>query len=111
MTTKADFRRMVLSHLTVIDATENPDAEQVALLDPIIGSVRGLLLQKGLCWWDDATIPDEVTLPLRDLVCAFSATSFGRSGKGYEAAGNPARQQIASLKSSEQREVVRGEYY
>jgi hypothetical protein len=110
MTTKADFRRMVLSHLTVIDATEDPDAEQTALLDPIIAGARGLLLQKGLCWWDDDTIPAEVSLPFRDFVCALAAASFGRTGKGYEAAGLPARRQISALKSSEQREVVRGEF-
>lgn len=110
MATKTDFRRMVLSHLTVIDATEDPDAEQVALLDPIIDGARGLLLQRGLCWWDDDPIPTEVSLPFRDYVCAMAATSFGRGGKGYEAAAVPARREIAALKSSEQREVVRGEF-
>lgn len=110
MTTKADFRRMVLTHLKVIDATENPDAEQSALLDLSIDGARALLLEKGLCWWDADTIPGAVSLPFRDFVCAMAASSFGRDGKGYEAAGVPARKAIAGLKSSDQRETVRGEY-
>lgn len=110
MPTRADMRRRVLIHLKVIDATENPDAEQVSTLDPLIDDVRAMLLEKGLCWWDDDVIPGAVMLPYRDFICSVAAASFGRDGKGYEAVGVPARKQIAALKSSDQREVVRGEY-
>lgn len=110
MPTKADLRRRVLSHLTVIDATEDPDSEQAATLDPIIDDVRAMLLEKGLCWWDEDIIPQAVMLPLRNYICAHACGAFGRAGKGYEAFEPIARRQIAALKSSDQREVVKGEY-
>lgn len=108
--TKADFRAMVLRHLTVIDATEDPDAEQQRAIDTWIDGARGLLLEKGLCWWDENDIPTAVTVPLTWVVAGLACGSFGRAGKGFEVGVSTGRIQIASLKSSAQRETVRGEY-
>lgn len=108
--TKADFRALVLRHLGVIDPTEDPDAEQARAIDTWIDGARGLLLEKGLCWWDENDIPTAVTVPLTWVVAAMACGTFGRAGKGFEAGLAPGRQQIAALKSPEQRETVRGEY-
>lgn len=110
MATKADLRRMVLSHLTVIDATEDPDAEQQRLVDLWIDGARAILLERGLCWWDENDIPAAVTVPLTRYIAALSPSSFGRQGKGFEAYEPISLRQIAALKSSEQREDVRGDY-
>jgi hypothetical protein len=110
MATKADLRRMVLSHLAVIDATEDPDPEQASLVDLWIDGARGQLVEKGLCWWDEDAIPTAALVPLVRYVASLSPASFGRAGKGYEAYESLSLRQIAALKSDERREDVRGDY-
>lgn len=109
--TKADLRRMILSHLTVIDDTENPSAEQARLADLWIDGARSMLTEKACCWWDEDDIPEAVSIPLTRYVSALSCGAFGRRGKGFEADEIPARAMIAGLKSSEQREEQRAEYF
>jgi hypothetical protein len=111
MTTKADFRAMVLTHLTVIDPEDTPSAEQAQRLDQWIDGARALLLERGLCWWDENDIPAAVTVPLTRYVAALSCAAFGQRGKGYEQFEVPARREIASLKPSEDRETTRVEYF
>lgn len=111
MATKSDLRRLTLSFMTVIDDTEDPSATQARTLDIYIASVRALLNEKGLCWWDDDDIPDAVLIPMRRFVAAVSCGDFGRAGKGFEAGEGTALLALASLKSSDQRETVRGEYF
>ena len=111
MTTKADLRRMILSHLTVIDETESPNADQSSLLDLWIDNARAMLLEVGLCWWDDDAIPASVTIPLVMYVAGLCCGSFGRAGKVYEAGAGSGRRQIAALKSSEVREEQRAVYF
>lgn len=109
--TKADLRRMILSHLTVIDDTENPSEEQRQLVDLWIDGARSLLLERGICWWDEDDIPAAVSIPLTRYVSALCCGAFGRRGKGFEADEAPALAMIAGLKSSDQREEQRAEYY
>jgi hypothetical protein len=111
MANQAEFRRLVLAHLTVIDETENPSPEQASLMDLFIAGSRARLAELGLCWWDSDAVPDAVTLPYMRYVASQACTSFGRGGKGYEAAEAQARADIAALKSSEQREEQRAEYF
>lgn len=111
MATKADLRRMLLAHLTVIDATGSIPAEMGSLADLWIDGARAQLLEKGLCWWDENDIPAAVTIPLTQYVGAKACRAFGRLGKGYEADEAPALQQLAGLKSSEERPTATGRYY
>lgn len=101
---------MVLSHLTVIDPTENPDPEQASLADLWLDGARGYLVERGLCWWDEDDIPASVLVPLVRYCAGSCAMAFGRGGKGYEADAKIARGEIAALKSGEQREVVPTDY-
>lgn len=110
MTTQADLRRLVLSHLTVIDPIGDIEADQASLLDLFIDSATAELREKGLCWWDADDIPAAVTLPLMRYVAALACASFGKRGKGYEADMLPARTSIAALKASEQHEEVKGHF-
>jgi hypothetical protein len=111
MKTRADLLRMVLRLLTIIDPTENPDAEQTATADPYIDGARGLLLEKGLCWWDADAIPDAVILPLHRYVAAQACGAFGRAGKGFEAGEAAGLKELRSLKNGADRETVRTEYF
>lgn len=112
MATKDDLRIMVLSHLRVIgeDVTTVP-AEQARRADLWIDGARAMLLEKGLCWWDENAIPAAVQVPLARYVAALCCSAFGKAGKGYEAQEVPARMEIAALKSSEERPVQRGQYF
>lgn len=110
MKTKAQLRRSVLASMTVIDPEETPSADHASLLDLTIDGARAILLEKGLCWWDEDAIPDAVFIPFSRFVRALSCTDFGRGGKGYEAEAEPARIAIAGLKSSDEREDVPGDY-
>ncbi len=110
MATKADLRRMMLAHLKVIDATETPSSEHASMADLWIDAARGMLLEDSLCWWDEDAIPAAVTIPFAYYVAGLSCAAFGKNGKGYEAGVAPARTRIAALKSSDQRDTVRGEY-
>ena len=112
MATKTEFRRMLLAHLTVIsETTVAPAPETGALADLFIDGARALLLEKGLCWWDEDDIPDAVTLPLMRYVAALACSSFGKRGKGFEEQEDPARRAIAALKSGDERPTVRAEYF
>lgn len=110
MATKADFRRMLLTHLKVINAREAPSAANASLADLWIDSARGLLMEKGLCWWDSDDIPAAVMIPFVNYVAGLCCASFGKNGKGYEAQVTPARLSIAALKSSDERPDVPVEY-
>lgn len=111
MTTKADLRRIILGHLTVIDPEGDVEPDQASMLDIFIDGGTAELKEKGLCWWDDDAIPASVTLPLMRYIAALSCKSFGKGGKGYEADKDQARKDIAALKSSEERPEQQAEYY
>lgn len=112
MKTKADLRRLTLAHLKVIAAvTSAPSATQDTLCDLYIDGARGLLLEVGLCWWDEDSIPEAVIIPLSRFVASQACAAFGKNAKGYEEQEYPARKQIAALKSSGDRETVRQDYF
>lgn len=111
MTTKAELRRLVLSHLTVIDPEDSPSPGQASKLDLYVDGVRATLLQRGLCWWDENDIPAEVSIPLMQYIASQCCSAFGKRGKGFELQAAPAWKAIAALKSSEERETSRTEYF
>lgn len=111
MTTKADLRVLMLAHLRVIRAGETPAAEIATLADFYIDGARGFLSEEGLCWWDADEIPTAVSVPLAHYCAGLAAVSFGKGGKGYEAQGGAAKIAIAGLKSGDDRETVRAEYF
>lgn len=111
MATKADLRRMILGHLTVIDPSDDIEADQASLLDIFIDGETATLKERGLCWWSADAIPAEVSIPLMRAVAASACGAFGKRGKGFEGDLRPARIEIAALKSSEAREEQRAEYF
>lgn len=112
MATKDDLRLMMLAHLRVVpETTTTVPAEQARRADLYIDASRAMLLEKGLCWWDEDSIPDAVVDPLSKYVAARACSAFGKAGKGYEAQEVPARMEIAALKSSEERPTARTQYF
>ena len=73
---------MMLAHLTVIDATEDPETEVARTADLWIDTARAMLLERGLCWWDADAIPDAIVGPFAIYCASLSPGTFGRAGKG-----------------------------
>ena len=110
--TRVEFTRMLLAHLTVIDAqTQAPAAELSSLAGLWIDGARAELSERGLCWWDEDSIPEAVSIPLTEYVAAKCCTAFGRGGKGYEQFEDRAAHRLAKLANSEERPVVRADYF
>ena len=104
--TRAEAIRQVLEDLRVIDAVTVPAAEDESRVGRRLDQERARLLERGLMWWDAATIPDSVAGAFCALVAARSASIFA---KQFDASG--AEAMIASVKSSERREPVRVDYF
>jgi hypothetical protein len=108
---KSDFRKLVLKHLTVIDGTEDPSAEDAADADLFIDGVRANLLERGVCWWSEDDIPTAVSMPLMLVVAGRACRSFGKAGRGHEAEGAEAMKELNALRSTEERPTVQVEYF
>lgn len=78
--TKAELAEAVLRHLTVIDATEDPDADDEALVvaayDDKFQEIRAHGVN--LTYWKRDTIPGEVFLIMRDLIALEVMPAFGQ---------------------------------
>lgn len=104
--TRAEAIRQVLEDLRVIDAVSEPAAEDSARVGRRLDQERARLQEKGLMWWDAATIPDSVAGAFCALVAARSASIFN---KQFDPSG--AEAMIAAVKSSERREATPAEYF
>jgi hypothetical protein len=104
--TRAEAIRQALENLRVLDAADEPSAEDAAVVGRRLDQERARLTEKGLVWWDADAIPDSVAGAFCDLVAARSSPVFN---KPYDASG--AEAVIAAAKSSAQREPVRAQYF
>jgi len=104
--TRAEAIKQALQNLRVLDAISNPAAEDAATVGSRLDQERARLSERGLVWWDADDIPASVSGPFCRLVAAASADAFN---KAYDPTN--AEKQIAALKSSEQREPVRTDYF
>lgn len=104
--TRTEAIRQVLENLRVIDAQANPAAEDANVVGKRLDQARAFLIERGLCWWTADAIPDAVS----SAFCAFVAERTGDVfNKPYSAPG--AIKDIASVKSGEDREAVKTEYF
>lgn len=104
--TRADAIKQALENLRVIDSVSEPSAEDAVTVGKRLDQVRAELSEGGLVWWTSDDIPASIALPFCELVAEAARDTFGKS---YTASG--ARSRIAAVKSSEQREPQRAEYF
>lgn len=104
--TRSEAIRQVLEDLTVIDGVTNPSAEDSVTVGRRLDQARAFLTTRGLCWWDEDSIPDDVSTAFCAIVAARAAAAFGKT---FDASG--ALGEIASLKSGEERPPVRVQYF
>lgn len=77
--TNAQLRTLVGRELEIIGSNRSAlNAADAALVDEYISGVRAWLIEEGLCYWADGTIPEAVKLPLAYLVAQHSAASFNK---------------------------------
>lgn len=78
--TKAELAEAVLRHLTIIDATEDPDSDDEALVIAAYEDKFAEIRAHGvnLTYWKRDSIPSEVFLILRDLIALEVMPAFGQ---------------------------------
>ncbi len=78
--TKAELAEAVLRHLTVIDATENPDSDDEAHVIAAYENKFAEIRSHGfdLTYWKRDSIPSEVFLIMRDLIALEVMPAFGQ---------------------------------
>ena len=112
MASKTDLRRMVLLELKVIaHVTQAPSQTQAQTCDLWIDAGRAMLLEAGLCWWDEDDIPQSVMIPVSKYIASQCCGAFGKDGKGHEAKEPLALVKLAELKPSAHRETTRADYF
>lgn len=104
--TRVDLIKQALENLKVIDAIQEPAAEDAAVVGRRLNQETARLSEIGLVWWSADEIPESVAGALADLVAARCQTTFGKT---YDATDAEAR--IAAVKSSAQNPTVRALYY
>lgn len=104
--TRADAIKQALENLRVIDAIDEPSAEDALTIGKRLDQVRARLSEIGLVWWLPDAIPDSVALAFCDLVSEAAQSAFGKT---YSAPG--AQAAIAAVKSSAQTGVVKALYF
>lgn len=104
--TRVEAIKQVLENLRIIDAIDEPSAEDAAAVGRRLDQERERLSEIGLVWWDENEIPASVADAFCDLVSERAQNVFGKT---YAATGAQAR--IAAVKSTSGRAVVRAEYF
>lgn len=104
--TRAELIRQVLENLKVIDAINEPSAEDAVAVGRRLDQETARLAEIGLVWWAVDDIPASVAQALSDLVAERSANTFG---KQFQAVRGESR--IAAVKSSARREAQTAEYF
>lgn len=74
MATSTDLAKSVLQALSVIDAEEDPEAADAALVKNRYSNLFAELQGNEIAWWDEASIPPEV---FNALIGVLAYTCFG----------------------------------
>lgn len=88
--TNATLRTLVGRELEVLPSNRSAlNATDAAVVDEYISGVRAWLIEEGLCYWADGTIPEAVKLPLAYLVAdecktVFGKASYAKGPKGFQ---------------------------
>lgn len=85
MQTKADLSSDTLRQMGVLNATEDPTAEDAAFVERTYDTKLSEWRRRGFVWWtntnrDAAEIPDEVFASLVDLLENEVGSTYGMSG-------------------------------
>lgn len=107
--TRTDLIRQVLEDLTVIDAISNPEANDTAAVDRRADTITSLAKERGLCWWDEDSIPDYVMPFLVKLVANESAPAFGKPQ--IDTLSHPGWRGLASVKNTDEITPQRPDYF
>lgn len=108
--TNAQLSALVGRELEVLPSNRSSlNAADGALVTEYHAGVRAWLIEEGLCYWADGTIPEAVKLPLAYLVAeeckwAFGKASYNKGPKGLEML----KRHVASMPSGES---TQAEYY
>jgi hypothetical protein len=78
--TNTQLRTLIGRELEVLPSNRTAlNAADAAVVDEYIAGVRAWLIEEGLCYWADGTIPDAVKLPLAYIVAEEAKNVFGKA--------------------------------
>ena len=108
--TKATLRNNVLEHLGVLASGETANAADSATVEAMIDGVHAEMVTQEVAFWETSAIPDEVKLPLRDIVAKRAAKTFGATpNEAEEIMGWRSIRALTALKAGS--EPVKATYY
>lgn len=113
-TTNVQLYTLVGEELGIVQGNESLSADDTDKISRRASRVRSWLIDEGLCYWVDDSIPDAAALPLAMIVASQCAEVFGR-GVGAEnpypngATGLQLLKEHVSQRS--QKEAVTSEYF
>lgn len=96
--TKAQLAAWVLEHLGIKSATDSADAADQARVEETIDVKHDQLRKRGLAPFATSAIEEWAQTPLRDIVAADVAQTFGISGQRlleFKAAGKEGERELA----------------
>lgn len=109
--TKQTLRERVADELRISQLGVTLSAEDADKIDKSIDDTHAELRQRGLCWWTDSAIPDDVAYAMTVFVAARAAAKFGKAGQGYEIGETRGAKLIAGLKSPATMAPMRPRYF
>lgn len=107
--TNEQLRTLIGRELEILPSNRSAlNAADAALVTEYMGGVRAWLVEEGLCYWADGTIPDAVKLPLAYIVADQCKETFGKVGYAKGATGLEMLKRHVSQRASN--EPVKSEY-
>lgn len=109
--TTAELRERVAEHLRIKAADLELSGANAARIDRRIEEVTEYLRELGLAWWADGAVPVAASMPMILMVAAWSASSVGKAGQGYEDGFIGGKAQLAAIKPSAVIETLEADYF
>lgn len=98
--TKSEVGLQALQTMRVVEGDATPESNDTAVIEDAYDQLKAMLYNKHLVTWDDSAVPDDVILPLVDLMCASRITFFNPPANVQQillAAASTSVQQITSM--------------
>lgn len=113
-TTNAQLYTLVGEELGIVQGNEALSADDTDKISRRAARIRAWLIEEGLVYWDDNSIPDAAALPLAMVIAGQCAEMFGRGPSAESpypsgSAGFQLLREHVSKRSS--REPVRVDYF
>jgi len=74
--TKAEVGLQCLQSMKVVDGDATPETNDTTIIEEAYDQIKAMLYTRHLVSWEDTEVPDEVIIPLCDLMAASRLSFF-----------------------------------